>query len=590
VTAAVHQLASRLAEPASRGAEAARVAEEVGVEAFLILLRDADVGVLTPAPGFPQTLPGGPEWRTFLKGAHPKGRIDVELPFPRADEPNIARVLVTDAAVFMLIGGEPRIAVEALGEAPLLPALLQAEAKQLASGGLAAAAQEATVRATNLAAALDQARAEVGKKADELGQALQESDHLNDKLRRLNETLEQRVSEEIQERLNAEEALRHAQKMEAIGQLTGGVAHDFNNLLTVILGGLDSIRRELEKDSSDLDVARLQRMQEMAFKGAERAATLTSRLLAFARRQPLAPKPVDLNRLVTGLDDLLRRTLGEKIALEVVSAAGLWVVHADPAELESALMNLAINARDAMTDGGKLTIETANIMLDDDYVAAFVEPVPAGQYVMLAVSDTGQGMDKETVDRVFEPFFTTKAAGKGTGLGLSQVYGFVRQSGGHIRIYSEPGEGTVVKLYLPRELSKRPEPEQPSGQSSAHGGSETILVVEDHDGLREYSAGVLRELGYNVLEAPDGETGLGLLKRQPNVDLLFTDVVLPGLNGRQLADEAQKIVPQLKVLFTTGYTRNAIVHDGRLDEGVTLVTKPFTYSAIASKVRTVLDS
>jgi CheY-like chemotaxis protein len=210
---------------------------------------------------------------------------------------------------------------------------------------------------------------------------------------------------------------------------------------------------------------------------------------------------------------------------------------------------------------------------------------------MLAVSDTGEGMDKDTIDRVFEPFFTTKAAGKGTGLGLSQVYGFVRQSGGHIRIYSEPGEGTVVKVYLPREVSKQAATsEHPLGQCSADGGTETILVVEDHDGLREYSAGVLRELGYNVLEAADAETGLGLLKEQPDVDLLFTDVVLPGLNGRQLADEALKILPQLKVLFTTGYTRNAIVHDGRLDEGVSLVTKPFTYTAIASKVRAVLDS
>jgi signal transduction histidine kinase len=591
VTPAIHELASQLAWPASRTARAAELAKAVGAEAFLILVRDPDIGVLTPAPGFPQTLPGGPGWRAFLKAEHPKGRVDVELPYPRADEPNVARVLVADEAVFMLIGGEPNIAVEEFGEAPLLTALLHAEAKLLASGGLVAAAQEATSRATNLAAALDRARAEVGKKADQLGQALQAADHLNEKLSKLNETLEQRVSDEIRERLAAEDALRQAQKMEAIGQLTGGVAHDFNNLLTVILGGLDSIRREIEKGPADLDVARLRRMQDMAFKGAERAATLTSRLLAFARRQPLAPKPVDLNKLVGGINELLQRTLGERIALEVVSAAGLWIAHADPAELESALMNLAINARDAMPDGGNLTIETANVCLDDDYVNALVEPVPAGQYVMLAVSDTGEGMDKKTIDRVFEPFFTTKAAGKGTGLGLSQVYGFVRQSGGHIRIYSEPGEGTVVKVYLPRELTPQPDSaEQPAGRSSADGGSETILVVEDHDGLREYSAGVLRELGYNVLEAANAEAGLRLLEDKPDVDLLFTDVVLPGLNGRQLADQALKIVPQLKVLFTTGYTRNAIVHDGRLDEGVTLVTKPFTYTAIASKVRMVLDS
>ena len=562
----------------------------MGAQAFMVLLHDPDIGVLTPAPGFPQTLPGGPEWRAFLKTAHPRGRVDVELPFPSADEPNVARVLVADDAVFMLIGGEPRIAVGEFGGIPLLPALLHAEAKQLASGGLVAAAQEATNRATSLAAALDKARAEVGKKADELGQALQQADALNEKLKKLNETLEQRVSAEIRERLAAEDALRQAQKMEAIGQLTGGVAHDFNNLLTVILGGLDSIKREIEKGPGDLDVARLRRMQGMASKGAERAATLTSRLLAFARRQPLAPKPVDLNRLVGGLNELLQRTLGERIALEVVSAAGLWVAHADPAELESALMNLAINARDAMSNGGNLTIETANVCLDDDYVSALVEPVPAGQYVMLAVSDTGEGMDKKTIDRVFEPFFTTKAAGKGTGLGLSQVYGFVRQSGGHIRIYSEPGQGTVVKLYLPRELTKQPDcSEQPVGRSSADGGSETILVVEDHDGLREYSAGILRELGYNVLEAADAEAGLRLLEDKPGVDLLFTDVVLPGLNGRQLADEALKIVPQLKVLFTTGYTRNAIVHNGVLDAGKHLLPKPFAIEDLAAKVRILLD-
>jgi signal transduction histidine kinase len=591
VTPTIHEVASQLACPASRTARAAELAKAVGAEALLIFVRDPDLGVLTPAPGFPQTVPGGPAWRSFLKGAHPCGPLEIELPYPSADEQKHACALVSEDALFMLIGGEPRISVEAFGEAPLLTALLQAEAKQLASSGLVAAAREATVRATNLAAALDSARADVGKKADELGQALQAADHLNEKLRKLNETLEQRVSDEIRERLAAEDALRQAQKMEAIGQLTGGVAHDFNNLLTVILGGLDSIRREIEKGSADLDVTRLRRMQSMAFKGAERAATLTSRLLAFARRQPLAPKPVDLNKLVGGINELLQRTLGERVALEVVSTAGLWVAHADPAELESALMNLAINARDAMPNGGNLTIETANVCLDDDYVSALVEPVPAGQYVMLAVSDTGEGMDKETIDRVFEPFFTTKAAGKGTGLGLSQVYGFVRQSGGHIRIYSEPGEGTVVKLYLPRELSKQlAAADEPAGRVSADGGSETILVVEDHDGLREYSTGVLRELGYNVLEAADAETGLRLLGDKPEVDLLFTDVVLPGLNGRQLADEALKILPQLKVLFTTGYTRNAIVHEGRLDEGVTLVTKPFTYTAIASKVRAVLDS
>lgn len=591
MTPEIHDLASRLAVPASRAAEAANIASEVGAEAFMILLRDPELGALIPAPGFPPTLPGGPAWQSFVGTTHAPGPLELELPFPGPGEPKLARGWVGEDAVFLLIGGEPRVSAQAFSQAPLLSALLRAEAKQLASRGLVAAARDATERATNLAAALDRARTEVGKKADELGQALQKADDLNEELKKLNETLEQRVSEEIRERLNAESALRQAQKMEAIGQLTGGVAHDFNNLLTVILGGLDTIRREIEKAPGDMNIARIRRMQAMAFKGAERAATLTSRLLAFARRQPLAPKPVDLNKLIAGLNDLLQRTLGETIALEVVSSGGLWVAHADPAELESALMNLAINARDAMPRGGKLTIETANVFLDEDYVSALVEPVPAGQYVMLAVSDTGEGMDKQTIDRVFEPFFTTKAPGKGTGLGLSQVYGFVRQSGGHIRIYSEPGEGTVVKLYLARDESKMIESIEPSAaRTAADGGSETILVVEDHEALREYSAGVLRELGYTVLTAADGETALRLLEKKPEVELIFTDVVLPGMNGREFADRALKMRPHLKVLFTTGYTRNAIVHDGRLDDGVSLVTKPFTFAAIASKVRTVLDS
>jgi len=584
----IHELVSRLAEPASRASEAVNIAAEVGAEALLILLHDEAIGALTPAPGFPQTLPGGPTWRAFLKDQHSLGAMETELPFPSSDELKLARVFVERDTVFMLIGGDPSFDVREFVDAPLLAALLRAEAEQLRSIGLVSAAREASARATNLAASLDAAKAEVRRKADELALTLSRSDHLNEQLKRLNETLEQRVSDEIRERLQAEDALRQAQKMEAVGQLTGGVAHDFNNLLTVIMGGLDSIKREIDKES-DIDVRRLRRMQALAFQAADRAATLTSRLLAFARRQPLAPKPINLNKLVSGVSDLLQRTLGETVAFETVMAAGLWLAHADPTELESALMNLAINARDAMPNGGKLTIETANVSLDENYVSRLVEPVPAGQYAMLAVSDTGEGMDKETVDRVFEPFFTTKKAGKGTGLGLSQVYGFVRQSGGHIRIYSEPGHGTTVKLYLPRD-SRAEAPANDEIASAADGGSETVLVVEDHDGLREYSVGVLRELGYRVLEAPNGRRGLELLKERSEVDLLFTDVVLPDRNGRELADEALTLRPDLKVLFTTGYTRNAIVHNGRLDDDVSLITKPFTFERLASKVRKLLDS
>ena len=586
----IHEIASRLARPETRAQEAARIACEHGAEAFFVFLHDPEISVLTVAPGFPQTLPGGPSWRGFLKEPPAPGTSrTLQLPFPDRDTLKQALCFATGPAVFLLIGATSRLPIERFADAPLLPALLEAEAAQLASSGLVRAAREATERATNLAAALDRARAEVGSKAVELSAALSQADRLNCELSRLNETLEQRVADEIRERMEVEEALRQAQKMEAIGQLTGGVAHDFNNLLTVIMGSLDSIRRQLDDPAKEPDIARLRRLQSMAFQGAERASTLTSRLLAFARRQPLKPEPIDVNRLATGLTDLLQRTLGERISLETVSTPGLWLAKADPAELESALVNVAINARDALPDGGKLTIETANAWLDEEYVRALTEPVPPGQYVMLAVADTGHGMDRQTLDRVFEPFFTTKEVGKGTGLGLSQVYGFVRQSGGHIRIYSEPGAGTTVKLYLPREVDMQAEASRPQLEIAADGGSETILVVEDHDGLREYSTSVLRELGYQVLEAPEGGQALELLKTRQDVQLLFTDVVLPGLNGRQLADQALRVRPDLKVLFTTGYTRNAIVHNGRLDQGVDLISKPFTFAALASKVRQVLD-
>ena len=407
----------------------------------------------------------------------------------------------------------------------------------------------------------------------------------------LNHELEERIAAEVAERLKAEEQLRQAQKMEAIGQLTGGVAHDFNNLLTVIIGSLDSMNRELPAVADDTLRKRLQRLRDMANTGAERAAALTSRLLAFARRKPLDPKPIDPNRMVAGLADMLRRTIGEGTLLECVSAAGLWHALADPSELESAIVNLAVNARDSMPGGGKLTIETANVSLDDAYVEGFAEPIPTGQYVMIAVTDTGTGMDSATLEQVFEPFFTTKEPGKGTGLGLSQVYGFARQSGGHVRIYSEVGHGTSVKLYLPRSEAPALVVPQAVREPAAAGGDEAILVVEDHDELRSYSVSVLQEQGYRVLVAPTAADALRLLRSSPRVDLLFTDVVLPGgMNGRQLAVAARQLSPQLKTLFTTGYARNAIVHNGRLDPGVELIGKPFTSEQLARKVRQVLDS
>jgi PAS domain S-box-containing protein len=406
-----------------------------------------------------------------------------------------------------------------------------------------------------------------------------------DALRELNATLEQQVAERTEQLQAKEEALRQSQKMEAIGQLTGGIAHDFNNLLQVIIGNLDTLTRTLSDDAP-----RLKRAADRALNGARRAAALTQRLLAFSRRQPLDPKPVNVNALVTGLSEMVHRTLGETVEIETVLAAGLWQVEADANELESAILNLAVNARDAMPDGGRLTIETANAHIDEAYAANYAEVAP-GQYVCVCVSDTGKGMDEATVARAFEPFFTTKPVGQGTGLGLSQVYGFVKQSSGHIKIYSEIGQGTTVKIYLPR-LSTDPavaEDEVESVIPDAD-GEETILVLEDDDDVRTYTVEILRELGYRVIEAHDGPSALRLLERQTRVDLLFSDVVLPGgMTGAQVAEQARRLRPGLKVLFTTGYARNAIIHQGRLDKGVRLITKPFNAADLAMKVRDVLD-
>ena len=390
---------------------------------------------------------------------------------------------------------------------------------------------------------------------------------------------------QIAERERVEGVLRQAQKMEAMGQLTGGIAHDFNNLLQVIMGNLEVLQRRKLVTSDDAA-----RMIASARRGAERAATLTQRLLAFARRQPLDPKPFDVNKLVNGMSELLHRTLGEAIRIETVQAGGIWRVHADANQLENALLNLAVNARDAMDSGGKLTIETANVLLDERYADA--NEIPAGQYVMIAVSDTGQGMTGEVAAKAFEPFFTTKDVGKGSGLGLSQVYGFIKQSGGHAKIYSEPGQGTTIKLYLPR-LAQQEDVDAATALAGAlpQGQSDRlILIVEDDEDVRAHAVAMLKELGYAVLEAADGTEALRVLDAHPDVRLLFTDVGLPGgLNGRQLADEARRRRPELDVLFTTGYARNAIVHHGRLDPGVELITKPFTFAALANKVHAIFE-
>jgi PAS domain S-box-containing protein len=416
---------------------------------------------------------------------------------------------------------------------------------------------------------------------------LAERKRAEEALLELNQSLESRIADAIAEREQAEAALRQAQKMEAVGQLTGGIAHDFNNLLTIITGNIDAARRHVGEEGSP----RVQRALASAAVGADRAATLTQRLLAFSRRQPLNPRQIDPNKLIANMGDLLHRTLGETVEVETVLAAGLWRVEADPNQLENAILNLAVNARDAMPGGGKMTIETTNMHLDRDYAERNAGAL-AGQYVAICVSDTGSGMDSETLARAFEPFFTTKEVGKGTGLGLSQVYGFVKQSGGHLKIYSEVGQGTTVRIYLPRLLAEevveeeRAEPPVPEG-----GREETILVCEDDDDVRAYTVEVLRELGYRVLEAHDGPSALRLLERQEGrVDMLFTDVVLPsGMTGAVVAQEVRKLRPDIKVLFTTGYARNAIVHHGRLDPGVELITKPFAYADLAARIRDMLD-
>ena len=401
-------------------------------------------------------------------------------------------------------------------------------------------------------------------------------------------------------RHEAEDTLRQAQKMEAVGQLTGGIAHDFNNLLTIIIGNLDTMRRQLVAATNPGDVqtliGRMDKPLDSAMQGARSAAQLTQRLFAFARRQPLEPVRIDMNRLITGMLDLLRRTLGEEISIETVFAAGLWPVHADPHQLENTLLNLALNAKDAMPEGGCLTIETANTYLDDAYVRRFGD-VDAGQYAVLCVTDTGKGIPPEIIDNVFEPFFTTKSQGEGSGLGLAMVHGFVKQSGGHVRIYSEEGEGTTVKIYLPRMIEAEETRAVPAGKEESDLApiprakpNEVVLLVEDNEGVRRYAKDVLEEIGYWVLEASSAEEAMRAVAKKPRIDLLFTDVVLPGASGRELADRVRRLYPHVPVLYTTGSTRNAIVHQGRLDPKIHLLGKPYTQQDLARKLRELLDA
>ncbi|PBP81361.1 hybrid sensor histidine kinase/response regulator [Pseudomonas syringae] len=397
------------------------------------------------------------------------------------------------------------------------------------------------------------------------------------------------VSERLreQERLSqAEEALRQSQKMEAVGQLTGGIAHDFNNLLTGITGSLELLKTRVSQGRFN----ELDRYLGAAQDASKRAASLTHRLLAFSRRQTLDPKPVDINRLVIGMEELIRRTVGPHITLEVVTSVGLWSTFIDAPQLENALLNLCINARDAMPRGGRITIETANRWIDER--GSQGRDLIPGQYLSLCVSDTGTGMSPEVINRVFDPFFTTKPLGQGTGLGLSMVYGFVRQSGGQVRIYSEPGQGTNMCLYLPRHYLGAPEEiEAADACGSAPAQTErTVMIVDDEPTIRMLVAEVLEDQGYIPIEAGEGASALKVLESDARIDLLVTDVGLPGgMNGRQLADAARIIRPDLKVLFITGYAENAIIGNGHLDPGMWVLTKPFTMEAFASRIYEMIE-
>ena len=391
------------------------------------------------------------------------------------------------------------------------------------------------------------------------------------------------IREEADRRAAAESQLRQLQKMESLGQLTGGIAHDFNNMLAIVIGGLNLAQRRLQR--GELDVGKY---LNGAMEGATRAATLTQRLLAFSRQQPLSPEAIDGNKLVSGLTELLSRSLGELVQIETILGAGLWRAKADPVELENVIVNLAVNARDAMPGGGKLTIETCNAHVDDAY--AREAEIAAGQYVQIAVSDTGTGMSPEVLAKVFDPFFTTKPTGKGTGLGLSQVFGFARQSGGHVRVYSELGHGTTFKLYLPRFWGEeRPTLRRVAGPVRQGSPADIIMVVEDEERVRNNSVETLRELGYTVLHAASGQEALAMIEAGQDVTLLFTDIVMPGMTGRQLADRATELLPRLKVVYTTGYTRNAVVHNGVLDPGTNFLPKPFGIDQLAAKIGEVLD-
>ena len=407
----------------------------------------------------------------------------------------------------------------------------------------------------------------------------------NKALQDLNATLESRIIEAVAERAKTEESLRQSQKMEAVGQLTGGIAHDFNNLLAGITGSMELLLINVKNGRLDA----VSRYAGAALGAAKRAAVLTHRLLAFSRHQKLEPKVVDANQLIGGMEELVRRSIGPAVSLEVIGAGGLWHTQIDPNQLENALLNLCINARDAMPNGGRLTIETSNKWFDDRN--AKERDIPPGQYVLVAVTDTGTGMPPEVIARAFDPFYTTKPIGVGTGLGLSMVYGFARQSGGHVGIYSEMGQGTTMRVYLPRHRGEVESSDLPgiAIRSMESTRAETVLVVDDEPTVRMFVTEVLQQAGYHAIEASDGSTALKILKSNTRIEMLITDVGLPGgLNGRQVADAARLERPDLKVLFITGYAENAAINNGHLDPAMQMLTKPFTLDELQAKITHLL--
>ena len=405
------------------------------------------------------------------------------------------------------------------------------------------------------------------------------------RLQRTLETLEQQVEERTAQLRHNEDALRQSQKMEAVGQLTGGIAHDFNNMLTGIIGSLELLRRRVSRGKLD----DLDSLIDLGVTSANRAAGLTHRLLAFSRRQSLDSKPVEINQLVTSMGELLQRSINESIALDMRLTGQLWTAEADPNQLESALLNLVINARDAMPNGGSLTVETTNRHLDSVFTAAYGTLKP-GDYVELSVSDTGCGIPESVMGRVFDPFFTTKPIGQGTGLGLSMIYGFARQSHGHVTIHSEVGKGTTVSLFLPRFIGEIvADVATDAALLPFANAGETVLIVEDDPAVRVLVSAVLKELGYGFVEAGDADTAVPIIESAQRIDLLISDVGLPGMNGRQLAEIGRQIRPELKVLFITGYAEHAAVRGGFLDPGMQLITKPFTFDLLTAKVREMIQ-